>query len=340
MTVEIVKDREAWDSYVRKAAPVRLYHLWSWREVIEETFGHRSYYLAAIDEQAVRGILPLVSINSWLFGKYLVSIPFFSYGGILADSLEVREELLAGAADCARELGARHVELRQGDACDMSWISTSPKVAMEIELPATVDEYLKGLSTSRRKRIRYNAKRGFKAEWAGAEALPTFYRIFATNMRNLGTPVYPREFFENQFRHFPDDLSVVSLWEGGKAVAAGILTVHGKTLELPWAASLEGYQKKEAPAVMYWSLIEWAIQKGYRNIDLGRCTRGSGNWAFKLHWNPVERPLHWYYWLRPGTAIPELRPDNPRFRLATNVWKRLPMAVANGLGPQLVRSLP
>jgi serine/alanine adding enzyme len=340
MKVEIIEDPEIWNNCVSKFAPKRTYHLWSWRKVIEETFGHRSYYLAAIDENGVRGILPLVLIKSKLFGRSLISIPFFSYGGVLADSDEAREKLLEAAAQCARELGAGHVEVRQGDECNISWVSASPKVTMEIELPDTVDEYLKGLSTSRRKRARYNLKRGFRAEWAGIEGLPTFYRIFAANMRNLGTPVYPRDFFENQFRHFPDDLNVVSLWDGRKAVAAGILTAHGKTLELPWAASLEEYRKQETPAVLYWSVIEKAILQGYRSLDLGRCTKGSGNWAFKRHWNPVERPLHWYYWLRPGTAIPELRPDNLKFRVAINLWKRLPLIVANGLGPRLVRSIP
>jgi serine/alanine adding enzyme len=340
MKAEIIERSELWDNYVRRCAPARLYHLWSWRQVIEETFGHRPYYFAAIDQNVIRGVLPLVFIKSRLFGTSLVSIPFFSYGGVLADSTEARDKLLAAAAECAGELGASHVELRQGDECNISWSCSSPKVTMEIELPRTTDEYLESLSASRRKRVRYNLKRGFRAEWGGTEALPTFYKIFAINMRNLGTPVYPREFFENQFRHFPGDLSVVSLWDGRKAVAAGILTTHGTTLELPWAASLEEYQKREAPAIMYWSVIEKAILQGYRCLDLGRCTKGGGSWAFKRHWNPVERPLHWYYWLRPGEGVPRIRPDNLKWRFATSVWKRLPLTVANGLGPRLVRSIP
>jgi serine/alanine adding enzyme len=340
MNIELARDPKPWDAYVNSAAQDSLYHRWFWRDVIEDTFGHQAYYLTAVEDGTIRGILPLVLIRSRLFGNSLISIPFFSYGGVIADAEPARDGLLAGAAELGRELGARHIELRQGGECGLPWAVTSPKVTMEIDLPATADEYLETLSAGRRKRIRYNLKRGFHAELAGAAAIPAFYNIFAINMRNLGTPVYPRRFFERQFRHFPDKLSIVILWEGEKAVAAGILTAHGKTLELPWAASLEEYRKKEAPMTMYWSLIEHAIRQGFRKLDLGRCTRGSGNWMFKRHWNPVERPLYWYYWMAGEASIPCLRPENPKFKLATSVWKRLPLLIANGLGPRLTRSLP
>ena len=340
MNIELARHPEPWDAYLDTVAPESLYHRWLWRDVIEDTFGHQPYYLSAVEAGAIRGILPLVSIRSRLFGNSLISIPFFTYGGVVADTAGARECLLAGAAELARELGARHIELRQGDKCAISWAGSSPKVTMEINLPDTAEEYLGTLSTSRRKRIRYNLRRGFRTEWAGADAIPTFYNIFAINMRNLGTPVYPRQFFENQFRNFPDKLSILTLWEGEKAIAAGILVAHGNTLALPWAASLEEYRKKEAPMAMYWSLIENAIRQGFRKLDLGRCTRGSGNWTFKRRWNPVERPLHWYYWMAGDGPVPHLQPDNPQFTFATKVWKRLPLVIANSLGPRLVRSLP
>lgn len=91
---------------------------------------------------------------------------------------------------------------------------------------------------------------------------------------------------------------------------------------------------------MYWEFIQKAIAERFNRIDLGRCSPGSGTYDFKRHWNPVERPLHWYYWLAGGASLPHLRPDNPKFKFATRIWKRLPLAVANGLGPRLVRSIP
>jgi len=340
MNIELARHREPWDAYIDSAAPERFYHRWVWRDVIEETFGHRPYYLTAVEDGAIRGILPLVSIRSRLFGNSLISIPFFSYGGVVADTEPAPESLLARAAELGRELGARHIELRQGDQSAMSWPMSSSKVTMEIHLPATIDDYYNQLSPSRRKKIRYGLRRGLRSEWGGLEAVPIFYKIFATNMRNLGTPVYPIAFFENQMRRLREKIRILSLWDGAKPVAASFVTAHRDTLELPWAASLPDSRKKEAPMIMYWALIERAIEEGFRKVDLGRCSPGGGTYEFKRHWNPVERPLHWYYWLAGSASIPQLRPDNPKFGLASRVWKRLPLVVANGLGPRLVRSIP
>src|ERR1017187_5067119 len=339
MNIELARHREPWDAYVDSAAPESLYHRWVWRDVIEETFGHQPYYLTAVEDGAIRGILPLVSIRSRLFGNSLVSIPFFNYGGVVADTDPIREDLLAAAADLGRELGVRRIELRQGDECPMSWAGASHKVTMEIHLPATIDDYCNQLSPRRRKKIRYGLRRGLRAEWGGLEAVPMFYKIFSTNMRNLGTPVYPSAFFENQMRRLRGTTRILSLWDGAKPVAASFVTAHRDTLELPWAASLPESRKKEAPMIMYWALIEKAIEEGRRKVDLGRCSPGGGTYDFKRHWNPVERPLHWYYWPAGSTSIRQLRPDNPKFRLAIKVWKRLPLVVANGLGPRLVRSI-
>lgn len=339
MNIELARHREPWDAYVESAAPESLYHRWVWRDVIEETFGHQPYYLVAIEDRAIRGVLPLVRIRSRLFANSLISIPFFSYGGVVADDETVREGLLARAAELGRELGVRHIELRQGDESTISWPMASAKVTMEIQLPGTIEEYFNQLSTSRRKKIRYGLKRGLRPEWGGSEAVPIFYKIFATNMRNLGTPVYPIAFFENQIRRLPDKIRILSLWDDAKPVAASFVTAHRDTLELPWAASLPESRKKEAPMIMYWALIEKGIEEGFRKIDLGRCSPGGGTYDFKRHWNPVERPLHWYYWLGANASIPQRRPD-PKFKFATSVWKRLPLVIANGLGPRLVRSIP
>jgi FemAB-related protein (PEP-CTERM system-associated) len=191
-----------------------------------------------------------------------------------------------------------------------------------------------------RNKVRNGQKSGFRIEWGGAEAVSTFYKVFSTNMRNLGTPVYPEAWFANLCKYFPQEVKIVTLWDGEQAVASGIVTCYGNTLELPWSATLPEFRKKNSAILLYWTLLEWAITNGFRRADFGRCTKGSGVYEFKKHWNSEERPLHWYYWLAPGAAVPELRPGNPRYRVATRMWKHLPLAVANLLGPRIVRSIP
>lgn len=340
LIVELAERADEWDRYVESVEPESLYHRWVWREVIEESFGHRAYYLAAAADGAICGVLPLVQVRSRLFGNSLVSIPFFSYGGVLANTEEARDALLARAEDLGRELGVGHIELRQSWVLPTSWAKHSHKIIMQVELPRTVDEYWRRLTPGRRKRIRYLRKHQFTDEWGGMEAVPIFYKIFAANMRNLGTPVYPLEFFEQQIRRLPDNIRIMILRDGSQPVAAGFVTAHRKTLELPWAASLPESRKKEAPTMLYWTLIERAIEQGFRRLDLGRCSPGGGTYEFKRHWQPLERLLTWYYWTPAGAPIRTLSSGNSKFKLATAIWKRLPLAVANRLGPKLVRGIP
>jgi FemAB-related protein (PEP-CTERM system-associated) len=340
MNVEICSDRAAWDAYVASMPEASNYHRWGWKDAIEETFGHDTYYLAAVDGREISGVLPLVHMKSRLFGNFLVSMPFFSYGGVLASSAEASESLLARAAEIGRELGVSHIELRQSCAQPLAWREATPKVTMELPLPARVEDLWKGLSSGMRNKVRNGQKSGFRIEWGGADAVDTFYKVFSTNMRNLGTPVYPQAWFANLSKYFPQEVKILTLWDGEQAVASGIVTCYGNTLELPWSATLPESRKRHSAILMYWTLLEWAISNGFRRADFGRCTKGSGVYEFKKHWNSVERPLHWYYWLAPGAPVPELRPDNPRYRVATKMWKHLPLAVANLLGPRIVRSIP
>jgi FemAB-related protein (PEP-CTERM system-associated) len=340
MKVEVCRDAALWDSYVEASADASNYHRWVWRLVIQDTYGHQGHYLAASEDSKVQGVLPLISIDSRLRGRSLVSIPFFSYGGVLASTSEAREALLTEAVKLGRELGVQHVELRHGTACGPDWHNTTAKVTMLVPLPATAEELWNGLSTGMRNKIRSARKRGLVSRWGGTEMLDVFYRIFAESMRNLGTPVYPRSWFENMCRHNPATVKVLTLWDEGQPVAAGIVSQFRGVAEWPWSATLPEVRRKYAAVFLYWSLLEWAVQNGYHSVDLGRCTPGSGNWEFKRHWGCQEKPLHWYYWLAPGARLPNMHADNPRYRLAVRAWQHLPLSVANWLGPRIVRSIP
>ncbi len=340
MNVEICKQPALWDAYVEGVPEASNYHRWAWRQAIEETFGHEAYYLAASINGVFQGVLPLVFLKSRLFGNFLASLPFFTYGGVLTTTAEAREKLLEKAVELARDLRARHIELRQGTTSDIRWQDITAKVTLEVALPASVDELWTRLSPKLRKRIRYARKQGLRCQWGRSEAVGSFYAVFATNMRNLGTPVYPRAWFESLCRHAPNDVRILTLWDGERPVAGAFLMVFRDSLELPWACSLPDFREKFSTLLLYCTLLEWGVENGFRRVDLGRCTPGSGNYQFKQHWRGAEKPLHWYYWLAPGVPLPALRPDNPRFRWATRVWKRLPLSVANRLGPRIARSFP
>ena len=340
VTVEVCRNQERWDDYVNSRPESSNYHRWLWGDLVKETYGHEFYRLSATTDGAVHGVLPLCFVKSRLFGKFLLSMPFFSYGGVVADDEVVSDHLFRAASELAEGLGAGRIELRQGKVLPTSWVRKSPKVTMQVQLPSTTDELWARLSSGMRNKIRGAKKNGLRVEWSGPEGLEQYYKVWSTNMRNLGSPAYPRSWFRNICTALPQETRFVTVWDGKDAVASGITHSFRDTIELPWSGSLPESRKKYSAVLLYWSLLEWAVQNGYRYVDLGRCTRGGGTYEFKRHFGCSETPLHWYYWYAPGCSVTETQLDNPRYRFATKVWQHLPLAVANQLGPRIVRSIP
>jgi len=340
VTVSECSDALAWDAYVNRDAGATIYHQYRWKAVIEKSFGHRGHYLACERGGAITGVLPLVEMKSWLFGKFLISVPYFNYGGVLADDELSREALIEKASALAKTLGCRHIELRQGARISLNLPEVSAKVAMIVPLPSDKAQYSKALSSRLRNKIRHAEKHGLECRWGGREVLNDFYSVFAVNMRDLGTPVYPKSWFENVLESMGDQARILSVWDGKTPVAATVIFQFRDTVELPWIASTPEARKHYSTALLYWTAITWAIEQGFRRVDLGRCTKDGGTYQFKQQWACEEIPLHWYYWLAPGIPIPHIRPDNPKYRLAINIWKKLPLSVANTFGPKIVRFIP
>jgi serine/alanine adding enzyme len=330
----------AWDAYVAADPQASNYHRWLWKQVIEETYGHRTFYLAVHDQGQIRGVLPLVGMKSWLWGRFLVSMPFCSYGGVLASNAIARESLLRRAKEIATEFKADHVELRQGDVLTNGWQSSAGKVCMKVTLPPSSEMLFGKLSSRLRNKIRGAGKQGLRAFWGKDELVDEFYAVFSRNMRNLGTPVYPKRWFENFLRYAGSTTQILVVRDGGQPVATTWVTTYRGEAELPWIASTPEARGKYSTVFLYWKALEWATQKAYQRVDLGRCTPGSGTQRFKAQWPCEENPLPWNYWTPEGKSPPQLRPSNPRFRMAIAVWKHLPLAAANFLGPRIVRSIP
>jgi serine/alanine adding enzyme len=334
-------DRPAWSELVAATPSAELYHDYRWRSVIERVFRHECHYLLARDAQGrARGLLPLVRLRSRLFGDFLVSVPFFNYGGVLADSPQAETALIGGAERCARALGVSHVELRHRDRQLADWPARDDKVSMSLELPATEDALFKSFDSKLRAQIRRPQKAGATCRAGGAELLADFYAVFARNMRDLGTPVYSRRLFAEILAAFPQEARLFVVDLHGKPVAAGCTLIHRGTMEIPWASSLREANRDGVNMLLYWSVLRHAVETGCRIFDFGRSSKDSGTYRFKEQWGAEPQQLRWHYWLRDGGAPPQITPNNPKYRLAIALWKKLPLAAANLLGPQIVRNLP
>jgi FemAB-related protein (PEP-CTERM system-associated) len=284
-------------------------------------------------------MLPLVSFRSALFGRFIVSLPFVNYGGVLASDDSSAHALVARAASIAKEEGARHVELRHRARRFEALTPKEHKVSMLLPLRTSTEETWQALDRKVRNQVRKAEKSGLVAESGGVERLADFYGVYARNMRDLGTPVYAREFFEQVLRVFPERSTLVIVRHQGLAVAAALTWRWRDTVEVPWASSLRSYNSMSPNNLLYWTIIRQAITAGARVLDFGRSTPNEGTFHFKRQWGAEPLPLCWEYDLL-GGPMPNLVPKNQKFQLAIAAWRRLPLIVANTIGPRIVRSIP
>lgn len=330
-------DAFAWDQFVAGQSSATGYHTWAWRQVFQRAFGHEPLYLIARVGDAVEGVLPLVYIQSRLFGRSLTSLPFLNYGGVVATSTEVAAELVDAAARLAAERRCPHVELRHIARRLPQLPERQHKVTMLLPLePGMWDR----LDRKVRNQVRKAQKSGLTAERGGVELVEAFYAVFTRNMRDLGTPVYTRRLFDAVLETFPDRaaLHVVRL-DDGRPVAAGLTYRTRRTTEVPWASSVRDYNTLCPNHLLYWHIIETALEQGCDTLDFGRSTPGEGTFRFKEQWGAQPVPLHWEYRLLDGAALPNVSPTNPKYRLMIETWKRLPLPLATRLGPHIVRGI-
>jgi FemAB-related protein (PEP-CTERM system-associated) len=331
---------EVTDAYVRAHAGGTGYHLRAWTDLIGRAFGHRTEYLAAHGPAGIVGVLPLVYFRSRLFGSFAVSLPFVNYGGVLADSAEAADALLEHAVGATDAAGCGHLELRHTAQVFPSLTARRHKVAMHLRLSKAVGTEWDRLDRKVRNQIRKGEKSNLSLAVGGAELLDEFYRVFAHNMRDLGTPVYGREFFAEVMATFPASARVFVVRHGDGPVAASIVVWHGATIEVPWASALRSANPLCANVFLYWHMVKFAVEHDFAVFDFGRSTPDEGTFHFKKQWGAEPHELVWEYWTRHGAPVPNLNPKNPKFDLAIRAWQRLPVRVATALGPCIVRNIP
>jgi serine/alanine adding enzyme len=333
-------DPGAWDAFVAGRADATGYHAWAWRGIFERAFGHETFYLAAVDGNRVAGVLPLVAFRSPLFGRFAVSLPFVNYGGVCAESGDVARALVEEAAGVSARKKLSHLELRHASRQLPDLPAKEHKVAMLLPLQGSSDAQWTALDRKVRNQVRKAEGSGLTTRIGGLGLLEPFYEVFSRNMRDLGTPVYSMAFFREILTTFPDRARVVLVESGDAPAAAGLVLSHRATLEVPWASSRREFLAQCPNILLYWRIIQFAIEQGLTTLDFGRSTPNEGTFRFKRQWGAEPHPLYWEYRLIAGGAPIDLSPKNPKFNSAIAVWKRLPLAVTNRIGPHIVRSIP
>ncbi len=321
---------------MREAADGTVMHLHAWKEILQEAYGHRILLLAAMRGGEIEAVLPLALVESPFFGRSLVSMPFMDYGGVCQGSgTDAEEALVKEATSIAGRLDAKLV-LRYLRKPELDLPCSLEKVTMWIALGTSEEALWRRLSPERRNRIRKAQGSGLEASFPGPEGLDAFFEVFARNMRDLGSPVHSRRFFEEVLGRLPDSTQLLLVHDDGRPVGAGLMLLHAGMISIPWVSSVRPAFKKCPNQLLYWEAMKFGISKGFHTLDLGRSSRGSGTFEAKRQWGARPVQLYWHY--HPETAAPPGE-EVKRASWAVGVWRRLPLAVVNRVGPHLRRGI-
>lgn len=341
--IEIIEtnlnDATLWNDYVHRCPESSIYQDYRWREVLEKSFGLKTYYLMARNAGKVTGVLPLSLMKSCMMKSCLVSLSYLNYAGILAEDEETADKLLEQSKKILKEHRLAYLELRHAQDHNRSLVTRKHKVTMWLYLKSKAAEQWEALDKKVRNQIRKAEKEDFETRMGGMELLNDFYRVFARHMRDLGTPVLGQNFFQNILKVFPQDSRIFVVRYKNQPVAAALTLKHRDRIEIPWASSLKAFNPLCVNMLLYWKIIEYAIREKCRIFDLGRCTKNGSTYDFKKQWGCEEEQLYWQYASMNPSNLPAEHPANEGFSTLVSIWKRLPLFLANRLGPIVAKQI-
>lgn len=327
-----------WDAYVQRAPAATFFHRVGWKTVLERAFGHKTHYLCAREGGSIVGILPLAQIRSALFGHSLSSLPFCVYGGIVADSVQAATALREEACRLADELEVGALELRNYDASESGWPVKELYYTFRKAILPDDEANLLAIPNRQRAMIRKGVAEGLQSDWD--DNTDRLYRVYAESVRNLGTPVFSARYLRVLQEVFADACTVLMITREGQDVA-GVMNFYFRNEVLPYygGSTAAARSIKGVNHFMYWELMRRSREQGFTLFDFGRSKAGTGPFSFKKNFGFEAQPLPYEYYLVTSPAIPDVNPLNPKYRLMVNTWSRLPLPVANTIGPFLARSL-
>ncbi len=333
---------QEWDTFV-SGVPSSFAHHHAWLQIISKVYGGKPQYLAAYRRDALVGVLPLMFRRAIGAGAFLSSVPYSDEGGICMSSPDAEAPLLEAAHELGEKLGVSYIEFRQLNAltCDLPCDRT--RVSLKMTLPEDDETLWAAFNPKVRNQVRKAQKSALQATVATdyINALERiFYPVYSENTRDLGSPMHACAFFRALIDDFSDICHIVTVCQDAKPVGAAIGIVHNGTFSVPWAACLRRYFTACPNNLLYWRLMQLAIELGCDTFDFGRSARDSGTYRFKRQWGAEDYQLH--YTFMPVQRTPELgeKREGLAYRAFSTVWRHMPLSVARKIGPAIFRRLP
>jgi len=315
------------------------YHLFGWLAAIEVAYSHNVYYFVAKQNSKVVGVLPLVDIHIPLKGSSLCSLPFCDVGGCLADNLEVQIALEQKTAELKEQLNSKSIEYRERAEINEEAEFEGRKVSMLLPLPATSDELFSGFKSKLRSQIRKAEKNGLSYEvGTNQQFIDEFYEVFSENMLRLGSPVHSKKWIESICEQYKERCIIAVVKSEGVPVGAGIVLFSCDKACIPWASTRAEYNRLSPNMMLYWALLKFVTAKGCKEFDFGRSTFNEGTFRFKQQWGAKPTLLEWRKDnVQSASQTGIVNSTSSIKSLVENIWKKLPLTVANTIGPKLRR---
>lgn len=327
-----------WDAFVFSCPEATFFHRSAWQKIIQEVFRHSTHFLHAEDDRGIRGILPLAHVNSRLFGNALVGLPFAVYGGVAAVDAEAAMALENAAQDLARQLDVDHLEFRNLTPRHADWPTQDLYVTFRKEILPDIEANMLAIPRKQRAMVRKGIKNGLVS--TVDRNTDRFFQLFADNVHRHGTPALPKRYFDALLQVFGNDCEVLTVTGPDGQLLSSVLSFYFRDEVLPYyAGDDESARHLAANDFKYWELMRRACERGVRIFDYGRSKEGTGPYSFKKNWGFEPQRLHYEYCLYKHSTVPQNNPNNPRYRFLIAAWRRMPIRLANWLGPHIVRNL-
>ena len=314
------------------------FHRAAWQKVVGNVFSHDTYFLYAEADGQISGVLPLAHVHSLLFGSSLVGLPFAVYGGVAAATLEAADALEAEAQTIAQRLGVAHLELRNVNQRHADWPTQDLYVTFRKEILPAEEANMLAIPRKQRAMVRKGIKNGLVS--AVDDSVDRFFALYSDNVHRHGTPAMPKRYFRALQSEFGNDCEVLTVTGPDGRLLSSVLSFYFRDEVLPYyAGDEESARDLAANDFKYWELMRRSCARGLKVFDYGRSKQGTGSYAFKKNWGFVPTPLHYEYCLYKRDAIPQNNPSNTKYKLLIETWRRMPIGLANWLGPFIVRNL-
>lgn len=331
-------DEKKWDEYVLKHPESTFYHQISWKNIVQNSYGHIPYYLLAKEGDKIKGVFPLFLMKNLIFGTKLVSVPFAPYGGAISDNSAIEDLLIGYGRKITDEISANYMELRNNVSKNLGLPCSDKYLTMILKLDK--DPQLVWQRDFNNK-IRNAAKKSLKSELEVSDSnVEDFYELYSKNMRDLGSPSHSKEFFNNVILESGKLAEIISVSHRGKPVSAAILLYFKDTVISGWAASDRIYNKLNPNNLLYWTAIKQACENGYQYFDFGRSIYDSGTYNFKKPWGVTSCKLQYAYYLKKSKIVPDTSQSNMKRKKFAKVWSKMPLSLTNYIGPKLRGEFP